>query len=218
MRQKLTQILVAALLVTTLAASPAAATSHDDETTALFDSNGELSIDTGAMAFVTGEIDRYAFFTGMYDRLTTGAADAIGLGDQPEANETASQLQGRVNATGDDWVAYANDRDWGSDNLETLALTIQQDGTEETIYLVADYNASASAYESFHAVDEYDGEPDHTATLSGRAADSAVEEFNRAHSEFIKPNEDFTASYASEMAGKYGETPHVTSTLLGGTE
>ncbi|SDJ33092.1 hypothetical protein SAMN05216226_102161 [Halovenus aranensis] len=118
-----------------------------------------------------------------------------------------------------DWVSWVNDRDLGSADRQSAAITFEHGDEETTRYVRADYDTSAEEYAgttfSTDAVDD----PDITATIRGIAVENAADELADLHAEFIKPNEDISTGYASRLAGRYtignSEGTHITSSLLG---
>ncbi|MEF8856880.1 MAG: hypothetical protein V5A16_05600 [Haloplanus sp.] len=214
-RSRLTHTTLAVLLVVALvagAAAPAAATHNDDSDDnsafdALFggeDDEGGLataaSVANGVRGFVEGGVQRTRWKLPLFAPETSSAAES--------ANATMAEF----NDHSADYVAYANARNVSGG--EVVAITFEQNGETETIYLVANYNHSSDEYESAEMVADTDRSVDETVTLDDMAAENAPDELDRFHSEFAEPNEDVTPRYTGEMASKYRSD--VSSSLLPG--
>lgn len=186
-------IVLAGLLVVTLigatAAPAGAAHENDDVNTGLGDA---LSPDNDSRtAALLGAAE------GSADRAFHGVSSL--LGDAPSANDSATDAVAAFNDHSETFVEYANARNISEG--EVLAIEFQQDGTTETVYIVANY--SDGAYQSAEAVHDTDREVNHEVTLEGMAAAKAAEEIDRFYDEFAAPGEDPTRRYTSELATKY---------------
>ena len=189
-------IVLAALLVVTLIGSTAApagaAHENDDVNTGLGDalSPDDDSRTAALLGAVSGGVDR-----------TLHEASSL-VGDSPSANDSATGAVSAFNDHSETFVEYANARNISEG--EVLAIEFQQDGTSETVYIVANY--SDGDYQSAEAVHETDREVNHKVALQDIAAVNADEEIDRFYDEFAAPGKDPTQRYTSEMTAKYAGT------------
>jgi hypothetical protein len=204
-----TTLLVATLAVLALlagAAIPAAAnhdtTDSDASTTdALFGTTdgGEdagvltqlQAVRDGISGFAAGSLERARY---QYSPFRSAPDDA-----ETSANEMMTAFNERT----DSFVDYANARDVSGG--EVVAITFEQSGDSETVYLVADYNTTSEAYDSAAMVNSTDRAVDETVTVSGMAADNAADELVAFHDEFVEPGKDPSPKWLSEQWTKYNE-------------
>jgi hypothetical protein len=217
---RLKPIAVATLAVLALfagAAIPAAAnhdtTDEDASTTdALFgtsdsaDDPGLLTqlqaVRDGVSGYVAGSVERARY---EYSPFGPDPDDAA-----TSANETMTAFNERSAA----FVDYANARNVSGG--EVVAITFEQSGESETIYLVADYNTTSNEYNSAAMVADTDRTVDETVTVSGMAADNAADELVAFHDTFVESGDDPSPRWLSEQWTKYNED--LESSLIDGGE
>ena len=187
-------LLVAALLVAALvagAAVPVGASHEADDQTDLgdtFDSEEEASTLDSLAAAAQGVGARAAY------RVSTA------VGDDPTAEESASEAVEAFNTHNDTFVEYANARNISEG--EVAAVEFRQNGETETVYIVA--NRSNGSYQSAEAVAETNRTVDHEITLEGIAAAKADEEIEIFAEQYAEPGKDPGKDYLARMASTYG--------------
>lgn len=158
------------------------------------------------------------FVHGLQDSLVARVTSFVD--DQPDIDTHVDAAVETFESQTTDWVDYVNDRDLGGSERQTAELTFEFDGEERTRYVIADWDDADERYQSIdiQLPDEFDGDADHWATISGDAVSNAADELDAVHERFIEPNEDITSTYASRLAGRYFFSPneYVTASLLGG--
>lgn len=196
MKRKAIAIVCSMLFVTSLAIAPAAA-SHNDGDESFIDGLRDDEEDNWRAA--TG-----ALISGYWDRGSYYLSVKSARGDgPPAANESAEEFQTYFNNHSQELVNYTNDRDVGSEDYEVFRIRFEQEGEQETVYLVANYNTTAEAYDNASVVDDTDREVDERITLEDYAAANAAEELGYFYENYVAENETAGTAYEKRLAGRY---------------
>jgi len=195
MKQKTFAIVCSVLFVTSMAVAPVAADHAEDESFV----DGLRDDDADGWTEATG-----ALLAGYWDRGSYILSTQSPRGDgPPAANESAEEFQTYFNNHSQDLVNYTNDRGVGSEDYDVFRIRFEQEGQQETVYLVANYNTTAEAYDNASVVDDTDREVDERITLEDYAAANAAEELEYFYTNFVAENETAGTAYEKRLAGRY---------------
>jgi hypothetical protein len=175
-------------------------TESDDENEGLLDSVFETV--ANARAYAAGLIQNVAYYNPLREPTRTPAECAADIGAEISTHSAA-------------YLRYVNDRTTADTSRNVIQIMCTgEDAESESVYLVADVNATSGEYQGLTAVSDTEREVDHTVYLSGLATEELPDDLAAFRKQYVEPNQTPNGTYVRLMAGKYLGSVHGTFEFL----